>query len=89
MPKWEITVFGRVQGVGFRYFVWQSAQRLGINGFVKNLYDGSVYIIAEANGTVLENFKEILQSGSAYSRVSKLKYNIIDTATKYHGFEIK
>ncbi len=89
MPQWEITVFGRVQGVGFRYFVKRCAMRLGVAGFVKNLFDGSVYIHAEAEASVLESFKEIVRAGNRYSQVYKIVHEIIDSHTDYHGFEIK
>jgi len=43
----NITVKGRVQGVGFRYSAMEAAEELGIKGFVRNMPDGSVYIEAE------------------------------------------
>ena len=43
----RLVVSGRVQGVGFRYFVVQAAEPLGITGYVRNLRDGTVEIVAE------------------------------------------
>ena len=42
--RYEIRVTGRVQGVGFRWSAVTEAQKYGITGYIKNLYDGSVYI---------------------------------------------
>ncbi|PKP49853.1 MAG: hypothetical protein CVT92_14890 [Bacteroidetes bacterium HGW-Bacteroidetes-1] len=42
-----IQIFGRVQGVGFRYYTVHKAMELGVYGFVQNKGDGSVYIEAE------------------------------------------
>lgn len=43
----RFVVYGRVQGVGFRYFTWKEAERIGIKGTVRNCVDGSVEIVAE------------------------------------------
>jgi len=53
---------GRVQGVNYRYFVCQQARTLGVNGQVRNLPDGTVEIIVEAeNRSVLEEFKTYIR----------------------------
>ena len=43
----HIFFYGRVQGVGFRYYAVQKANQLGLTGWVKNLYDGSVEMEVE------------------------------------------
>jgi len=50
--KLEIDVYGVVQGVGFRYFTRFHAKRLGLTGFVENVFDGSVHIVAEGERSV-------------------------------------
>ncbi|KAF5028915.1 Acylphosphatase [anaerobic digester metagenome] len=45
--QYIIQVFGLVQGVGFRYFIYQKVQALGLRGFIKNMPDTSVYIESE------------------------------------------
>ncbi len=60
MPILFLKVHGRVQGVGYRYFVAKTAKRLGITGWVKNSDDGSVEIAADSDDATLERFvKEI------------------------------
>lgn len=52
----NIRITGRVQGVGFRYSARQIARELNINGFIRNLADGSVYIEAEGTLPGIEDF---------------------------------
>lgn len=78
-------VFGRVQGVGFRYFVYQLSEKLKFNGSVKNLPDGSVEIVIDSNRQE-EILKEI-KKGNFFSHVE----NIIKTETlelSYDDFKI-
>ena len=63
-------VYGRVQAVGFRYFVYQLALKLKFNGSVKNLSDGSVEIVIDSNRQE-EIIKEIIK-GNFYSHVEKI-----------------
>lgn len=62
-----LTIHGRVQGVGFRYFVKQKAEWLHINGFVKNLPDGSVYIEAEGDSEQLSIFIQTCKMGPSHA----------------------
>ena len=66
---YNITVRGRVQGVGFRYNARRQALSLGLDGFARNMPDGSVYIEAEGYQTDLDEFVAWLRVGSSGSRV--------------------
>lgn len=66
-----IEVKGRVQGVGFRYFTKQTADKLGIYGFVQNKADGSVYVEAEAMQDNLDAFIRWIEKGPSWARVDK------------------
>jgi len=60
MVRYEVVFKGRVQGVGFRYTTQDYAQGLGLLGWVRNLADGSVQMVAEgAEDEVLELIKRI------------------------------
>jgi len=60
---------GRVQGVGFRAFVWRSAAELGIRGWVRNCRDGTVEVLAGASPSRLAFLEELLRQGSGWARV--------------------
>ena len=62
-------VRGIVQGVGFRWFVWREAQRLGLRGLARNLADGSVEVIAEGAERALDDLARALARGPAMARV--------------------
>ena len=66
-------VTGRVQGVGFRYFVWREAERLGIDGWVRNCVDGSVEALAHGSADELERFERCLEEGPRFSRVTSVE----------------
>jgi acylphosphatase len=67
----NIQISGKVQGVGFRYFVRNEAEYFKIKGFVKNETDGSVYIEAEASAEMLEVFVQKCKTGAPHSRIDK------------------
>lgn len=69
MERLEATVEGRVQGVSFRYYTRQRANRLGLKGWVRNEYDGSVKVIAEGERPALEGLLEYLHQGPEGARV--------------------
>jgi len=62
----KIHVNGYVQGVGFRWSALRMANKYGIKGFVKNMYDGTVYIEAEGSGKQLKDFVEWCKKGPGY-----------------------
>ena len=83
----NITVTGRVQGVGFRYACRNMANSLGIKGSVKNLYDGSVYIEAEGTELQLRHFIEWCTNGPSYANVTDIKVSN-DELKEFRYFDI-
>lgn len=71
-------VHGRVQGVGFRYYVREQAWYLGIAGWVHNEYDGTVTGEAAGDPALLEAFRRELARGPAMSHVSRLDWSPLD-----------
>ena len=69
----NISVKGKVQGVFFRAYTKKKAEELGLNGFVKNCQDGSVYIEAEGEKNVLEEFINWCYKGSPGSKVESVE----------------
>ena len=66
-------VRGRVQGVGFRWFVEHEARELGVNGWVRNNVDGAVEVLAIGNEQQLATLKERLQRGPRAARVDEVQ----------------
>jgi acylphosphatase len=69
---YKISIYGRVQGVGFRWNAANEARSIGINGFIKNLPDGSVYIEAEGSTSQLNIFVEWCKRGPARGSVETI-----------------
>jgi acylphosphatase len=60
---------GRVQGVGYRFWAMRGAQELGLNGWVRNLPDGSVETLAEGDDAAMEKYLTRLRYGPLTARV--------------------
>ena len=73
LARLHAIVEGRVQGVGFRYFVLEVAELLGIFGWVRNRWDDSVEVLAEGECTVLEKLLDALGRGPHGAFVSSVK----------------
>ncbi len=84
---YKIHIRGRVQGVGFRWNAAREARSLGITGFVKNLSDGTVYIEAEGDKEILDDFVDWCRSGPPFSSVESVEINSFP-ATGYKEFVI-
>ena len=73
MPAYRYVVRGRVQGVGYRYFVLRQADALGVSGFARNLPDGAVEIVAEGGEAALADFEARLREGPAFAEVTDVE----------------
>ena len=83
-------VFGRVQGVGFRAFVWRAATELGLKGWVRNRFDGSVEVLAAAPGDLHETLLERLNSGPRLSRVDRVEAEDAEPGGEsFSGFSVR
>ncbi|RLE18985.1 MAG: acylphosphatase [Acidobacteria bacterium] len=65
-------VRGRVQGVGFRHFVWRAAVELEIGGWVRNREDGSVEVAAWGSDVQLDALRASLNEGPRWSQVDSV-----------------
>lgn len=70
---YNILVKGKVQGVWFRKFTKEQADKLGIKGWVKNTSDGNVYIEAEASSEDMQEFLMLVKRGSPLSQVAEVE----------------
>ena len=71
-------VKGRVQGVGFRWFVHREASELELRGWVRNTEDGDVEVVASGNATDLAELRASLRRGPRGSRVDNLIEHYLD-----------
>ena len=85
----EASVSGRVQGVGFRWFVLDRATELGLDGWVANAPDGSVRCVAEGPRGALVAMETALRSGPSGSRVDGVRTTWTAPTGTGGGFHIR
>ena len=84
----RLWVSGRVQGVGFRWFVRRVCSELGLKGTVRNLPDGRVEVEAAGSGTALDALRERLRQGPPGARVTRLDEQELATVPDWNEFVI-
>ena len=72
MKAVHVIVTGQVQGVGFRVFTERRASQLNVVGFVRNLPEGHVEVLAQGDAADVESFCEWLRKGPSFARVEEL-----------------
>jgi acylphosphatase len=84
----HIVVKGMVQGVGFRYFVYNRATNLGLKGLVRNLYNGDVEIEVEGDRSLIEEFIKEVKVGPRAAHVRDVAIQWKETLQHYNSFEV-
>jgi acylphosphatase len=84
---WRVS--GRVQGVGFRWFVLLAARRLEIEGDVRNLPDGRVEIRSRASDSRLQEFRSVVLEGPSGARVDRIERYEEREEFPRDGFQIR
>ncbi|MBV9120826.1 MAG: acylphosphatase [Chloroflexi bacterium] len=85
-----LSIYGNVQGVGFRWFARTQAQVLGCTGYVRNHPDGDrVELVAEADRAVLEQLASRLLAGPPGSRVDGSEAQWLDSTGEFAQFQIR
>jgi acylphosphatase len=82
-------VHGRVQGVSFRYYTQRRAQELGLAGFVRNLWDRTVEVVAEGPRPVLEELLSFLKVGPRAAIVSHVDVQWLVPTNEFDRFEVR
>ncbi|NMB57388.1 acylphosphatase [Candidatus Beckwithbacteria bacterium] len=83
----NITITGRVQGVGFRFFVKSLATKFNLSGFVKNQINGSVYLEIEGDTPNIEEFLVKIKQGPRNAKVQDFKIEEVKIKN-FASFEI-
>ena len=81
-------VEGDVQGVGFRYATQRHADGIGVKGWVRNLEDGRVEVLAEGERALLEDMLAWLQHGPSGAYVSSIEHEFSDEPAQFSSFSI-
>lgn len=82
-------IYGRVQGVGFRYFVLNKATELELVGWTRNRRDDSVEVVAEGELEVLKDLVRSLQRGPRSSSVREVKTGLQEASGEFGSFYIR
>lgn len=90
MEWYRFIISGKVQGVFYRKFVSQEMMKKQFKGYIQNLANGTVEVVAEIFDDEFDSFMAILNEGSLLSNVEDIQYEIIDDAEfTTDGFEIR
>jgi len=81
-----MVVSGRVQGVGFRYFTQDIANREGLTGHVRNLPDGRVEVVAEGEAEALQRLEVALWNGPSHARIENVEVESTAPTGRHAGF---
>lgn len=84
----RVLIYGRVQGVGFRFFVRRCAQQMNVGGWVRNRGDGSVEIQATGSDEEISIFVARIDQGPETSRVDSAEITELREVRAWEGFEI-
>lgn len=88
--RMELSLNGRVQGVGFRHFTVRTVEKLGeITGWVKNEPDGSVTLIAEGPKKKLKKLYEAVEDGPRRAQVDSISGDMDNSTGEFTSFDVR
>ncbi|MBC7251708.1 MAG: acylphosphatase [Anaerolineae bacterium] len=82
-------VHGIVQGVNFRYYTALEARRLGVVGYVRNQWDGTVEVVAEGERPLLEKLLLFLHQGPRWAVVERVDVQWQEATGEFRRFEVR
>ena len=88
MKRLELQIHGCVQGVAFRWYTQRKARTLGVTGWVRNVIDGTVRVVAEGDPVRLQLLAEWAQHGPDHARVDRVDTFWSEAAGQFTTFEI-
>jgi acylphosphatase len=89
IERLQATVYGHVQGVSFRFYTRDTANELGLTGWVANRYDGSVEVVAEGPRAMLDRLLEFLHQGPPMARVDQVHHEFLPASQQFKRFTIE
>jgi len=88
MKTYHYTIKGRVQGVAFRHYTVHEAEKWGISGSVKNLFNGDVEVYAQGDDPAISKFEQYLHIGPRSASVEKVEREVLECQEIFRGFDI-
>jgi acylphosphatase len=85
----RLLIRGRVQGVGYRWWARGEARRLRLDGWVRNLADGSVELVAAGPAAAVAGLEDLCRRGPASAHVTGIERSAADTDAVPAGFEAR
>jgi len=89
MQRVHMIIHGLVQGVFFRSNAKKVAESLGLKGYVSNIVDGSVEVVAEGPERKIKELIEFCKKGPRAARVDKVDVHIEEARNEFEGFEVR
>jgi acylphosphatase len=88
MKTYHYLVSGRVQGVAFRHYTVREAEKWGISGTVRNLFNGDVEVFAQGDDPAIAQFESFLHTGPRSASVEKVEREVLESQEIFRGFDI-
>ncbi len=85
----HILVSGYVQGVGYRYFVYRQATKLGLPGYVRNTWGGDVEVEVEGDRSLIEELIKEIKVGPRSAEVTDLRISWLEFQNRFQLFEVR
>ena len=85
----HVIIKGIVQGVGFRFFVFNHGQQLQLNGWVRNRINGAVEVLAEGQRHELEKFLDLICQGPSHAQVEKTEVKWLEAQSDLPPFTVR
>lgn len=89
MRRLTVKIHGTVQGVGFRQSAVNQAVQLGVKGWIRNLGDGSVEVVAEGERHTLDRLLQFLRVGPPGAKVSRVDIQWGEGNGSFSGFDVR
>jgi acylphosphatase len=85
----HLTIEGRVQGVGFRYFGQRAGISNNVTGYVRNLSNGNVEIVAEGENQDINHFINAIRNDHSFAKILNIKQSDVPFSGNFESFQIK
>lgn len=85
----RVRLGGHVQGVGFRFFARRRASLYGVSGYVRNMHDGTVEVVAQGAAEVLEMLLDALKRGPSGADVQDVQVTWEEPSEVFRGFDVR